>query len=71
MAEFGFPPTFPVEQSEEPEQVDAPDPADPTKRAKKVKSKVAAKTGGVTYQWEIMKGLGMDNEQIKGSVCVC
>lgn len=66
MSEFGFPPQFPAEETDlssiEEEVVD---PADPTKRVKKVKSKVAAKGGGATYQWTIMKGLGMEDEEIK------
>ena len=30
-----------------------------------MKSKVAAKTGGLTYQWEIMQALGLEDEEIK------
>ena len=68
MNDFGFPPKFPEEPANQPDLGDeSPDPSDPTKRAKKVKSKVAAKGGGVTYQWEIMRGLGLgiEDEEIK------
>ena len=30
-----------------------------------MKSKVAAKTGGLTYQWQIMQALGLVDEEIK------
>jgi len=30
-----------------------------------LKSKVAAKTGGLTYQWEIMQALELEDEEIK------
>ena len=30
-----------------------------------MKSKVAAKTGGLTYQWEIMQALELEDEEIK------
>ena len=38
---------------------------DPAKPAKKVKSKVAAKSAGGAYQWEIMRSLGLEDEEIK------
>lgn len=31
----------------------------------KMKSKVAAKTGGLEYQWQIMQSLGLSDEEIK------
>ena len=40
-------------------------PTDPTKRVKKVKSKVAAKSGSQKYQFHIMKSLGMNEDEIK------
>jgi len=40
------------------------DLSDPTKRTKKVKSKVAAKSGGSKYQWQIMQSLGMKDDEI-------
>ena len=30
-----------------------------------MKSKIAAKTGGLEYQWQIMQSLGMGDEEIK------
>ena len=30
-----------------------------------LKSKIAAKTGGLEYQWQIMQSLGMSDEEIK------
>ena len=66
MAEFGYPPNFPKEEGTDLGfEEEVTDPADPTKRVKKVKSKVAAKGGGATYQWTIMKGLGLSDEEIK------
>ena len=33
--------------------------------APQTKSKVAAKTGNMTYQWDIMKSLGIEDSEIK------
>ena len=30
-----------------------------------LKSKIAAKTGGLEYQWQIMQSLGLEDEEIK------
>eukprot|EP01137_Pigoraptor_chileana_P025712 Opistho-2@95566 len=62
--DYGFPPVFPPpeEKAEEPETKER---ADPTKPAKKVHSKVAAKTGGQQYQWRIMQSLGLKDDEIK------
>ena len=65
MEEFGYPPNFPEEQADTGIEEEVADPADPTKRIKKVKSKVAAKGGGASYQWKIMKGLNLTDEEIK------
>ncbi len=62
MEEFGYPPVFPQEEvrpAEPTKQVD------PTKRVKKVNSKVATKGGGGVHQWDIMKSLGLMDEEIK------
>ncbi len=64
MEEYGYPPVFP-ETEEESTKPTTPKQADPTKRAKKVKSKVAAKGGGDVHQWNIMKTLGLSDEEIK------
>ncbi|XP_068702613.1 leucine--tRNA ligase, cytoplasmic-like [Montipora foliosa] len=50
MGDFGFPPAFPQDEEKE---------------SKQMKSKVAAKTGGLTYQWQIMQALGLVDEEIK------
>ncbi|XP_027036668.1 leucine--tRNA ligase, cytoplasmic-like isoform X1 [Pocillopora damicornis] len=51
MADFGFPPKFPEKVEKE--------------ESKQMKSKVAAKTGGLEYQWQIMQSLGLSDEEIK------
>jgi len=48
---FGCPPTFPS--------------GDEKKDTTNMKSKVAAKTGGLTYQWQIMQALDIPDEEIK------
>eukprot|EP00795_Rhopilema_esculentum_P000827 gene827-10569_t len=53
MEQFGFPPVFPQAN-----QVDL-------EAAKDMKSKVAAKTGGLKYQWQIMKNIGLNDDEIK------
>jgi leucyl-tRNA synthetase len=65
MSEFGFPPQFPAETTDPGIEEEVVDPADPTRRVKKVKSKVVAKGGGAKYQWPIMKGIGLEDEEIK------
>ncbi|CAI8050231.1 Leucine--tRNA ligase, cytoplasmic [Geodia barretti] len=65
LEQFGFPPVFPGDVEEREEEEESPDPADPTKRAKKTKSKVAAKTGNMTYQWDIMRSLGINDHDIR------
>lgn len=54
MKEFGYPPSFPSQEDVE-----------PITPAKKVKSKVAAKSGDASYQWQIMQSLGLKDEDIK------
>jgi len=51
MNDFGYPPQFPAEEKKK----------DPST----MKSKVAAKTGGLEYQWQIMQALGLKDEEIK------
>ncbi len=65
MGEFGFPPQFPVStETDEVEKIVELE-TDPTKLAKKVKSKVAAKAISGSYQWEIMRSLGLNDDDIK------
>ena len=63
MADFGYPPVFP--KDEEPPPTVTEGPVDPTKRVKKAKSKVLAKGQAIKYQWEIMKSLGLSDEEVK------
>ncbi|XP_065186777.1 leucine--tRNA ligase, cytoplasmic-like [Sycon ciliatum] len=69
MQQFGYPPNFPVDaEVVEPAAKEATAEkkmADPTKFTKKPKSKVAAKTGGIKWQWQIMRSLGLQDEEIK------
>ncbi|KFM68479.1 Leucine--tRNA ligase, cytoplasmic, partial [Stegodyphus mimosarum] len=62
---YGFPPNFPketdgdnLEEVEESLQL-------PANKAKGKKSKLAAKSGGANYQWQIMQSLGLKDEEIK------
>ena len=64
-AEYGYPPVFPKEEEVSVPAEEDMTPTDPTKRVKKVKSKVAAKTGSQKYQYHIMKSLGMNDGEIK------
>jgi leucyl-tRNA synthetase len=64
MSEFGFPPKFP--DCSENEGESEAEKADPAKPGKKVKSKVAAKASSSSrYQWEIMRSLDLDDDDIK------
>lgn len=65
MKDFCFPPEFPVEESVGTNLVEKEVPVDPTKKAKKGKSKVLTKGSAMKYQWQIMKSLGMSDEEIK------
>ncbi|PFX23553.1 Leucine--tRNA ligase, cytoplasmic [Stylophora pistillata] len=51
MADFGFPPKFPEKVEKE--------------ESKQMKSKIAAKTGGLEYQWQIMQSIGLSDEEIR------
>ncbi|XP_048589324.1 leucine--tRNA ligase, cytoplasmic isoform X3 [Nematostella vectensis] len=51
MEQFGNPPRFPAVDEN-------------TQDKKQMKSKVLAKTGNVTYQWQIMQSLGIPQEEI-------
>ena len=72
MEDFGFPPSFPTAEEEEAaaatklaevqlelKEVEIKD------KSKSKKSKVVAKSGGFAYQWQIMKSLGLSDEEIK------
>lgn len=63
MADYGYPPEFPPEKEEgEPEEEKEVTIKD---KSKGKKSKLKAKTGGMKYQWQIMKSLGLKDEEIK------
>ncbi|KAL7644254.1 UNVERIFIED_CONTAM: hypothetical protein RMT77_005081 [Armadillidium vulgare] len=62
--EFGYPPTFPVEEIKEEEEETSSEVVIVDK-SKGKKSKALAKTGGVKFQWEIMRSLGLTDEEIK------
>ncbi|KAL7673567.1 hypothetical protein ACOME3_008421 [Neoechinorhynchus agilis] len=64
MDEFGFPPQFPREDNHETEAVNKPNELT-TEKFKSKKSKTVAKTGNAKYQWEIMRQMGLQDEQIK------
>ncbi|XP_042902350.2 leucine--tRNA ligase, cytoplasmic [Parasteatoda tepidariorum] len=63
METFGCPPTFPDDVAVKTEEIveEVKMPAD---KAKGKKSKLAAKTGGGNYQWQIMQSLGLKDEEI-------
>lgn len=71
METFGFPPNFPEDVADVgslTEEVN--DPTNPGKKVKRVKSKVAAKSLSLKYQWLIMRSLGMEDSEIKKYVIV-
>lgn len=62
MADYGFPPVFPIQMEEEKLEETEIVIKD---KAKGKKSKLKAKTGDLKYQWEIMASLGMSDDEIK------
>uniref|UniRef100_A0A914W357 leucine--tRNA ligase n=1 Tax=Plectus sambesii TaxID=2011161 RepID=A0A914W357_9BILA len=65
LEEFGFPPNFPVEEVGEatgPKELTADDITKDKSKGKK--SKVLAKAGSSKYQWNIMKSLGLGDDEI-------
>jgi len=66
MEEFGNPPVFPLPKEESEPQVQEPAKKaqeDPLK-FRSAKTKLASKSGGETYQWNIMRQLGLSDEDI-------
>nr|XP_023027907.1 leucine--tRNA ligase, cytoplasmic isoform X1 [Leptinotarsa decemlineata] len=57
---YGSPPQFPEKEEVEVEE----DDRIPKDKSKSKKSKVAAKTGGAIYQWQIMQSLGLKDDEI-------
>ncbi|RZF47906.1 hypothetical protein LSTR_LSTR011882 [Laodelphax striatellus] len=61
---YGCPPKFPID--EEPAVVETPKDEELMKdKAKGKKSKAMAKTGGAKYQWQIMRSMGLKDDEIK------
>ncbi len=70
MKDFGYPPAFPEGVPITMEEETKEGPVDPSKKVRKGKSKVLAKGSTLKYQWQIMRSLGMDDEEIKRCVCL-
>ncbi|CAG5126753.1 unnamed protein product, partial [Candidula unifasciata] len=63
MEDFGYPPQFPQEEAKvEPQPKESEIGKD---KSKSKKTKVAAKTGGLKYQWQIMASMGLTDDEIK------
>ncbi|GFS17470.1 leucine--tRNA ligase [Elysia marginata] len=64
MTDFGYPPEFPkeVEVEAKPKEKESEIGKD---KSKSKKTKVAAKTGGLKYQWQIMQAMGLKDEEIR------
>lgn len=61
MAVYGCPPVFPEDE----ELIVKDEDIIPKDKSKGKKSKAVAKTGGSKYQWQIMKSIGVPEEEIK------
>ncbi|XP_018899955.2 leucine--tRNA ligase, cytoplasmic isoform X1 [Bemisia tabaci] len=64
MESFGFPPEFPAPEDTGP-PAETNEDAFMKDKSKGKKSKAVAKAGTAKYQWEIMKSLGLPDEEIK------
>lgn len=60
---YGFPPQFP-EDDEVPKKEEASSEIVILDKSKSKKSKLTAKTGSAKFQWEIMRMLGLQDEEI-------
>ncbi|CAL1544522.1 unnamed protein product [Lymnaea stagnalis] len=65
MEDFGYPPQFPIEEGVKKEESKAKESEIGKDKSKSKKSKVAAKTGGLKYQWQIMSAMGLADDEIK------
>ncbi|PWA23182.1 hypothetical protein CCH79_00002430, partial [Gambusia affinis] len=61
---YGNPPLFPDEDEEEKEKPKAADEIIIKDKAKGKKSKAVAKSGSSTFQWDIMRSLGLNDNEI-------
>ncbi|XP_060942051.1 leucine--tRNA ligase, cytoplasmic [Limanda limanda] len=66
MEVYGNPPQFPDEDEEEKEKPEISDEFIIKDKAKGKKSKAVAKAGSSTYQWDIMRSLGLKDQEITG-----
>lgn len=62
LADYGCPPVFPEEEIQETTQTQDVTIKD---KSKGKKSKAVAKSGGMKYQWQIMRSIGIDDDEIK------
>uniref|UniRef100_A0A8C4E869 Leucine--tRNA ligase, cytoplasmic n=1 Tax=Dicentrarchus labrax TaxID=13489 RepID=A0A8C4E869_DICLA len=63
---YGNPPQFPDEEEEEKEKPETSDEIIIKDKAKGKKSKAVAKSGTATFQWDIMRSLGLNDKEIAG-----
>lgn len=64
--EFGFPPKFPtLEDAVEKIQIEDKNEVEIKDKTKGKKSKAVAKSGGLKYQFQIMKTLGLSDEEVR------
>lgn len=61
---YGTPPQFPDEEEEEKEKPKTNDEFIIKDKAKGKKSKAVAKSGSASYQWDIMRSLGLNDHEI-------
>lgn len=61
---YGYPPQFPEEDEEEEEQKTTTDEIIIKDKSKGKKSKAVAKSGSAKFQWDIMKSLGLRDDEI-------
>jgi len=64
MEDFGYPPKFPEESAPVVEK-EKDFEAEMLKKGKSKKAKATSKKAGASYQWQIMKLLGLEDEEIK------
>ena len=62
---FGYPPNFPIEVEDVEEVANEVNEIEIKDKSKSKKSKAAAKTLNLKYQWQIMKSLGLPDDEIK------
>ncbi|PAA92139.1 hypothetical protein BOX15_Mlig025338g2 [Macrostomum lignano] len=64
---YGYPPQFPAQDEEEEAAAEPAESVDPNavNKAKGKRSKAAAKSGGASHQWDIMRTMGLTDAQIR------